>query len=230
MDCSKCSRLVLALVILSSISEPRLVFGQESARKILDMNEPDQIDFIISTMDQGFPQDRADQMTMLIINRSALTLPLIAARLEMVLKSPSASTNFVDIASEMVAYAGDEQALRVVRKLIAIDEQRFGRLVARTLTNSTNWRNPFTLAYFAFGIGNDDVTRRTVAWSESALSSDRMRQLWAEAMLDRYGKAPGQPEWAQDPLASRMRVQHASELRDRVTSFAADALAKRQGR
>ena len=52
-------------------------------------------------MDQGFPEDRSDQMTMLLINRSAVVVPLIVARLEEVLKSANPSNDFIDIASEM---------------------------------------------------------------------------------------------------------------------------------
>jgi hypothetical protein len=205
----------------------RPAYGQEAiARQILDLSVADQIAFITSTMDQGFLQERSGQMTMLIINRSALTVPLIEARLEEVLKSPSLSENFIDIASEMIAYAGDEQSLRAISRLIAIDEGRFGRLVGRTLDNSTNWRNSFTVAYRGIEIGDEAITRHILAWTETALASDRMKQRWAEAMLDRYGKVPGQAEWAQDPLASRIKREDLATLRERVMRLAADVWEK----
>src|ERR1035441_1674298 len=83
-----------------------------SARTILDTSEAEQMKFVNETIAAGFPGDRADQMTMLIINRSAVTLPLIAGKLEEALKSTSTPKSFVDTASEMIAYAGDEQSLR----------------------------------------------------------------------------------------------------------------------
>jgi hypothetical protein len=137
--------LVLVVVSFSATLE-----GQEvipPARTILDLGEADQIAFINRTMELGFPVSRADQMTMLIVNRSALALPLIEAKLEEDLKSASTPKGLVNTAIEMIAYAGDEQALQAVRKLMAIDERRFGPLVGRTLDNAGNWRNPFTLAY-----------------------------------------------------------------------------------
>ena len=223
MDCRTASCLLFILVF----SLPLL--GQEQgARKILDLSEADQIAFITSTIDQGFPEDRADQMTMLLINRSALTVPLIETKLEETLKSEHPSKNFIDVATEMIAYAGDEQSLRAISKLLAIDEKRFGRLVGRTLGNSMNWRNPFTVAYRAFEMGDDAVARYTVAWSESALSSDRMKHVWAEAMLNRYGKVPSQAEWAQDPLASRLKPPQGEQLRESVMRFAAEARSKRE--
>ena len=201
-----------------------------SAKAILDLPDSEQIAFIKTTMEHGFPEDRADQMTMLIINRSALSVPLIEAKVEEILKSPSPSKGSIDIALEMIAYAGDEQSLRAISRLIAIDESRFARLVARTLDNAGNWRNPFTVAYRGFESGDDAVSRLAAAWAESALASDHMQRVWAEAMLDKYGRAPGEAEWATDPIASRLKDRASPELRQNVLRFAAEAQSKRDRR
>ena len=218
--------LLPALVLASST-----LHGQDVAplaRTILDLSDGEQIAFIRSTMELGFPINRADQMTMLIINRSAVTLPLIEAKLEEALKSTQAPKGFVETASEMIAYAGDELALREISKLLAVDENRFGPLVGRTFDNAGNWRNPFTVAYRGLELGNEAVSRHTVAWVASALASDRMRRTWAEAMLDRYGKVPGDPEWATDPIASRLKDRASPELRQSVGRFAAEVQRKRE--
>ena len=201
-----------------------------SAKAILDLPDSAQIAFIKTTMEHGFPEDRADQMTMLIINRSALSVPLIEAKVEELLKSPSPSQQSIDIASEMIAYAGDDQSLRAISKLIAIDESRFGRLVARTLDNAGNWRNPFSVAYRGFELGDDAVSRNAAAWAESALSSNRMQRAWAEAMLDRYGNVPGDSEWATDPIVARLEDRASPELRQSVMRLAEDAKRKREQR
>jgi hypothetical protein len=219
--------------ILALASFSATMNGQEvtpSAWTILNLDEGEQIAFINRTMDLGFPESRADQMTMLIINRSALTLPLIEAKLEEALKSTSTLKSFVDTASEMIAYAGDEQALRSVSKLIAVDETRFGPLVGRTLDNAGNWRNPLTVAYKGLTLGDESVSRRIAAWAESALASTRMQRAWAEAMLDRYGKVPDESVWATDPIASRLKDQASPELRQSVLRFAAEAQSKREKR
>lgn len=158
MVCRK-NRILRTRTVLVSLS----FFGQAlpgqdgNARSILELSEVDQVAFITSTMDRGFPEDRADQMTMLIINRSSLTVPLIEERLEQALKSSSLSTKFIDIASEMIAYAGDEHAFRAVIKLTAVDRQRFEHLVGRTLDNSLDRRNPFFVAYAALEHGNESI-------------------------------------------------------------------------
>jgi len=200
------------------------------ARDILALSEAEQTKFVSATVDAGFPADRADQMTMLIINRSGLVLPLLEQRVEVELRSESPSNDFIATATEMIAYAGDEQALREISKLMTVDDGRFGRLVGRTLDNSVHFRNPFTVAYRGLELGNEAVSRHTVAWVKSALASDRMQRTWAEAMLDRYGKVPGDSEFATDTIASRLKDLASPELRQSVMRFAEDAKRKREKR
>ena len=140
------------------------------ARDILALSEAEQTKFVDATVDAGFPTDRADQMTMLIINRSGLVLPSLERRVEVELRSESPSSDLITTATEMIAYAGDEQALREISKLMAIDDGRFGRLVGRTLDNSVHFRNPFTVAYRGLELGDEAVSRHTVAWVASTLT------------------------------------------------------------
>jgi hypothetical protein len=218
--------LFLAVLLASST-----VHGQDAvppARTILDLSDADQIAFIRRTMELGFPTNRSDQMTMLIINRSALALPLIEAKMEEALKAVPPQTAFVETASEMIAYAGDKTALMEISKLLALDENRFGRLVGRTLDNAGNWRNPFNVAYDGLAIGDSAISRRTMQWVESASASNRMQRAWADALLDRYGRVPGDVEWATDPVASQLRDRVSAELRKRIVSLAEDAQRKRE--
>jgi hypothetical protein len=217
---------ILALVSFSAAMHAQEVIPP--ARTILNLSESEQIVFINKTIDLGFPVNRADQMTMLIINRSAVALPLIESRLEEALKSTSTPKRFVDTTTEMIAYAGDEQALRAVSKLMVVDENRFGTLVGRTLDNAGNWRNPFTVAYKGLTLGDEPVSRRIAAWAESALASTRMQRAWAEAMLDRYASVPDESAWATDPIASRLSDRASPELRQSVLHFAADAQTRKK--
>jgi hypothetical protein len=202
--------------------------ADEPARKILELTEGEQIQFVRSTLEQGLPESRADQMTMLVINRSSITLPLIEEKIEETLKQPSPPQTFVDTAAELIAYAGDEQALFAIVKLIKIDEARFARLVGRTLTHSANWRNPFALAYRSFQMGDGTVAGYTTAWAATALTSNRMQRTWAEAMLDRYGKVPGETVWATDPIASRLKDGVSPDLRQNVLRLAAEVQRRRE--
>lgn len=63
-------RLHYSAVLLVSLAG--LMSAQvPSARTILEISEAEQTKFVTETLAAGFPDDRADQMTMLIINRSA---------------------------------------------------------------------------------------------------------------------------------------------------------------
>src|ERR1017187_5092912 len=136
MRCTK-SRGFSTILLLSLCAKPSLTFAQgqadEPARKILELTEIEQIQFVRSTLEQRLPESNADQMTMLVINRSSITLPLIEEKIEDMLKQPSPPQRFVQTAAELIAYAGDEQALNSIVKLISIDETRFSRLVGRAL-------------------------------------------------------------------------------------------------
>lgn len=102
--------------------------------------------------------------------------------------------------------------------------------MGHTLDNAVDFRNPFTVACRGLEVGTEAVARYTVAWVESALASNRMQRTWAEAMLDRYGKVPGDAEWATDPMVSRLKDRASPELRQSVMRLAADAQRKREQR
>jgi len=198
----------------------------EPAGKILELTDAEQIRFINASLEEGLPVSRADQMTMLVINRSSITLPLIEEQIERALKQPSPPQRFVDTAAELIAYAGDEQALYAIVKLIRIDEIRFARLVGRALTHSANWRNPVTLAYRGLRMGDEAVVRYTMTWAELVLASNRMQRAWAEAMVERYGKVLGESEWTNDPIASRLKDRASPELRQSVMRVATELQRK----
>jgi len=219
-----CAMMIPCMVQVAFSQAPT----REEAKSVLRLSETEQRQFVNSVLDGGFPENQGDRFSLLLVNRSGLVIPILEARVEQELKQPSRSERLVELASAMIAYAGDEQSLRAVSKLTAIDESRFGRLVARTLDNAGNWQNPFTVVYRAFELGDDAVSRHTAAWADSALASDHMRRAWAEAMLDRYGKVPGDSEWATDLIATRLKDRASPELRQSIVRLAIEAQRRRE--
>jgi len=201
-----------------------------SARAVLEISEAEQAKFVVETMAAGFPADRADQMTMLIINRSALVLPLIEERIEAELGTPSPSKDFIATATDMIAYAGDDQSLRAISKLIAIDDDRFGSLVGRTLDNALDFRNPFVVAYRGYDLKDEAIARRVADWSGSRLSSERMQRLFGDALATKYNGVPNDSEWANDPIAAGLKNSQRQQLKESVMRFAQEAKAKADGR
>jgi hypothetical protein len=226
-------RIPLAAICAALLLQ--VCFGQTSTdaktfKSILQASDSEQEAFVRSVLEQHFPENEGDRFSLLLVNRSALVVPLIESRIESELGSDSRSERFIDLASAMIAYAGDEHSVRAIRKLIDIDERRFGTFIGRTLDNAGKWGNPFGVAYQALELGDGSVAGYTAAWAESALASDRMQRVWAEAMLDRYGKVPGETEWATDPIASQLKNRASPEFHQSVLRFAAEAQRKRDKR
>jgi hypothetical protein len=225
-------RIPLAVICAASLLQvcvAQTAKDAETVKSILRVSEAEQVEFVKSVLEQHFPENEGDRFSLLLVNRSALVVPLIESKIETELGSASRSERFIELASAMIAYAGDEHSVRAISKLIRIDERRFGTFIGRTLDNAGKWRNPFGVAYQALDLGDGTVAGYTTMWAEAALTSDRMQRVWAEAMLDRYGKVvPSETEWAQDPIASRLKDRASPELRQSVVRFAAEAQSKRE--
>jgi hypothetical protein len=242
MDTRKSFCLVLASVGLAAIAGPLSVRGQETlSSRILQWSEGDQTAWISSYLNEG--AHPSDVLTMLVLNKSSLTLPLIEKKIEEVLRSASpleCFTNkevnpkyFVDITAATIAYAGNEQALQTLSKLIKIDDKRFGDLVRLALLHAQNRRNPFPLAYRGFEIGDPAVDQKIMTWVEEKLADKdqyeivRVKRFWAEAMLDKYKGVPVSSEWASDPIVSRLKSPQAASLRNEMIRFTSEAFERR---
>jgi hypothetical protein len=198
--------VLAAITIVPSAAQQPPLPGQEPlVRRIVAMSEAEQIAFTNVTLDEGM-QVNGEALAMLILNRSSLVLPMMEKKIEEVLRSQSPldlftsktvdPQGFVNLAAVDIACAGDEQALKEVSKLIAIDEKRFGLLVRNTLSAALNLRNPITVAYHGFEIGDPAVDKRIAAWVESQFDIDSwggqrdIRRWWVDAMLEKYGGVP----------------------------------------
>ncbi len=102
-----------------------------------------------------------------------------------------------------------------------------------TLFNAEIYRNPFAVAYRGLNIGDPAVDKRIVGWAElqfadkTDLRQRQLKHLWAEAMAEKYATAPTGVNWANDPIASRIKPELAASLHDEVLRLAAEAFATR---
>jgi hypothetical protein len=140
---------------------------------------------------------------------------------------------FVDLAAWTIPSAGDVVALREIGKLLAIDERRFDTLVGNTMATAQNRRNPFAVAYQGFEIGDPAIDKRIMEWIEAqfdnktAFRQGQLKHWWAEAMAERYSIAPGEVQWVNDPIATRLKPSLARALHDEILRLAAEATSKR---
>ena len=70
-------------VIIIAVLGLKLDAQVPSATTILNLTEHEQSQFVVESIESGFPESRADQMTMLILNRSAVVVPLIETALRL---------------------------------------------------------------------------------------------------------------------------------------------------
>ena len=215
----------IAVLLLSSLGSIRAQVPQ--ARAIVELTETEQSRFVNETIAAGFPDDRADQMTMLVLNRSGLVLPLLERRVEDELRAQSPSKELIVTVTEMIAYAGDEQALREASKLIALDGLTFGRLVGRTLDSALDFRNPFAVAYSGLNFGIEPVSDLIGEWAASRLNAPKMQRLLAEAMLAKYERIPDEVALNKDPIVSRLKKGVSVGLRQKLVDFASSSEKKR---
>ena len=228
--CGNSFQKLLAIVFLASTLNPQHSMAQtlegSPASEVLQWTETKQVEFVTSVMDGVFPEKDGDQFGILLINRSALVIPLLERRVEEELSKSTPSEQFIEIATSMIAFAGDSQALLAIGKLIQIDETRFGRLVDRTMDNALTFRNPFTVAYAGVEIGNHTVSVKIGAWAETVLRSRRMQRLFAEAVVERYGRVPSENELAVDSLTTLLKPNPT--LLQSLKAFADEAFARRK--
>jgi hypothetical protein len=177
MHTKRCLRGALILVACTAA-----VDGQRQEwRRMLDASVAEQTAWIKSYLGRGMPVLDPDSsvITMLILNKPDVALPLIEQKIEKVLQSASSPDNFtdksidpqkfVDLAAIAIMEAGDGQSLKEIGKLIKLDEKRFGYLIERTLIQATSYRNPFVVAYQGLDIGDPAIDSRIIAWAKLQL-------------------------------------------------------------
>ena len=170
------------------------------SRRLLRASEAEQVAAVNLALDKGLPPEQGDVVGPLFLNKRSLTLPLVEAKIEQVLRSAAPKECFTDkaadperfiiVAAATIATAGDEEALRQIAKLIKLDEKRFGGFVGRTLDNSKDYaeaHNPFVVAYLGLALGDPVLDQRIAAWAELRLSTDPRERAGAEAVARKLG-------------------------------------------
>jgi hypothetical protein len=210
-----------------------------TARNLDQWSDADITTWMHSALDRGLPDELDDYMSAPMKYRGAIVVPLTEQKIEEILRSTSPATCFTDPAVDpgkfvreavaVITGAGDEDALKAASQLMKIDEARFGWMVGNILFNGMGYRNPFTVAYRGFAIGDPLIDSRIAVWTEAQLSQNHQstQQDWAEAMLDRYSVVPNADQWATDPIASRLSPKVLNLIRSNVTRLAAETIEKR---
>lgn len=239
---AKKSLTILMLAAAAAAAQQSAGPGTDKeAARLLKMTEAEQKAYVNSAFDHGLPEASVSTVTILVRERSALLAPVLGARVVEALKSPSPIECFADktvvpqiaimAAASVIAYAADENALKELSQILAIDDRRFGWLVGYALSDGGS-RNFFPLAYSGFEIGSEALDSKMTAWigkqfEDADSAQSQLKSWWGQALLDRLGHAPTAADWDKDPIATRLTPELAKSLRDEVFRLASDEAHRR---
>ena len=104
------------------------------------------------------------------------------------------------------------------------------RTCKEALTTLKAGVNPFSLVYRALSNPDTAVQEAVTEWINGIVGFPHFQRRLAEAMLDRYGNVPTESDWAQDPIATRLRPEKATGLKDRVLALTLEIQQNRSQR
>ena len=212
------SVVVLATVLLAVPSEMLAQHGAQldRVRMLYEMNDTETREYVRRVLDSGLTGDEGDELILLTLNRSAIVVPELAARLEAVTSTPGASARFIHTLADILANAGNEGALYSLIRLCQVNSSQFGYFVRRTLDYSAGRRNPYSLIYSALSAGQDGCASQFAHWIDVRKQEPSNDRIWAEAILKRYTHVPSDAELANDPITARLGVPVPSQVRDKL--------------
>ncbi|WP_321476053.1 hypothetical protein [uncultured Paludibaculum sp.] len=174
-------------------------------------------------LSRKFPPILVDRLAVLLANRSADVIPGLAAYIQRQLSLPATDGDgrMIQLAAYLLAYAGDDNALRAIETLIGLDPVRFTPFVQMTLNNAQNWGNPFDLAYRAMETGTAAVRLEVRKWVRARATSRMSQQFWAASMKERYPNGLTAAVLENDPLLDLLEPGTKMELMGRLQDEAA---------
>jgi hypothetical protein len=222
----------MTVIVLAALSAGLNVFGQQeetSTTRLLRSSEADQIAYLNAYIAEGITTPSEDAQ-ILVLSKPSLFVPMLEQKIEEILRSGSPERVFknpstdpgrvIKVLAMMIAYRGEELALRQASNLMKIDEDRFGFMVAYSLQSFYGTPKGFQLAYRGLEMGDPVLDRKIMAWVDGQIDNEiairelphhgTTLRLWAEAMVEEYKGSPSEYEWAKDPIVSRLSADRLS--------------------
>ncbi len=191
-------------VVLSEVGTT----SQDPSR-VLQMKDSQITGYVQLLVENGFPQERMDELYLLALNRAEIVFPILEQGLIASLTTKSWSDEKIHRAADVIAYVADESAIEVICRLAAMDLDRLLPLLERSLNYSVGRRNSYQLVYRALDCEN-------LPAAETAIR-------WAGEWLNKYGATRrGYPQLAEAVVA---RAEARREIPE-GTSVAADPLLR----
>ncbi len=228
-----CSRFLFAFV-LSTVDLAAALQDHPSATQQTNVGKSEQEQRDVRTrlsivLDRDYSHQAADELLTFAIQHSDVAVPELKRRLiAYSQQSRKTLAGNAAIHADALAYVANALAVDALCDLCAGNADLFCPYLERSLDYVEGRLNPFTLAYRAIAKPEAEVQGATIHWADSMIGFPHFRQRLAEAMLERYGKVPGETEWATDPIASRLKDRASPDLRQSVVRFVTEAQRKRK--
>jgi hypothetical protein len=222
-----------------------MVAGAQSAadleftKRILRASDAEQVAAVRAFLDEGLrPVAQEQGIQALARAHSELVLPVLEKKIEEVLRSQNPLDSFSNknanpdlVIYQTASYISEGDAgvaMAELSKLVSLDEKRFAIYVFKTLSSLAVHENAFTLAYKGFDNGIPALSRAIFAWPKSILEGPTHSNAphwaqWADVLVERYRGVPIGPEWASDPIVSRLTPARAETLQPEMLRLAQDA-------
>lgn len=154
---------------------------------------------------RDFSPEETDDIYLFALAKPEVTLPILERILADGLRSQSLAGHKVAQLRDFVAYAGNEESLRVLSRLHSeFDEPRLNGGVVSLLYYTESRRNPFLLAYSPDALSGWAI-EEVLTWVQQKAAHPEGIRDWAEALLARQdGIVDVSVALEEDPIASQV--------------------------
>lgn len=223
------------LIFIAALGHPAAM-GQESTPTRAEAKRAEAERMAIKSkleaaLDRDYEQSTPDELLMLSLQHSDIAVPELKRRLtDSVQQRPKTLARNSTVQADALAYVANDLAVDALAELCAQKSNLFCTYLRRTLDYAEGRVNPFSLVYHALGNADAAVQDAVSEWINGVIGFPHFQRRLAEAMLDRYGKAPSETDWAHDQIASRLGAEQALAVKDRVLSVASEIERNRSQR
>jgi hypothetical protein len=211
-------RVAMALLTISAAA-----FGQNPMASAVDSGE---VTFR-QAVELRLPPLSLTDATRFVLNHSAVAIPLLQNAIEEDLNAGLGESRSVPKMVEMIAYAGNADAVDAIAELCGTHEERFSPMVSRVLNHAITRKREFEVA--AYAAENYPLLRKYVGdWLDGNLALPLSEELLAQSVLKHEAAGDRNPTDFLLPLLTDQRREHFKTILENVRAIEREKAQRRQ--
>lgn len=224
-------RMIFAVVLCATLFSVIETGAPQSLPQIhpRTVSDSETRDYVQVAIALGLPSEEQDILAFLALNKSYIVVPAIKQRIGKLMKEQRASGELFHKLADILAYAGNEDALQALSELGNNSPSIYGEVVERVFDYSSSRQNPFDLVYRALAFNSPLLDRSAASWVTKRISYKGAIEQWHAAMAHREG-AVSEQTLAVDPLLRLLSADSSVRAREGLLEEAkarsADAKSK----